>query len=149
MFTIRFIIQFFNRTVILKALFTILLFSLIPLAEIVLLFQLEEMWGNYFILAIVAITGLFGLFIVFSELTSIVEQVKKKVGEGFYPADEFEDFAGAFISAFCLIAPGFITDVAGLLILLPSLRRLFGRIITNRMPDKLKEIYEYLKLYDS
>lgn len=149
MFTIRFIIRFFTRSFVLKSLFVLLLFSLIPIGELVLLFYLNTFWEKYFILALVASTGLIGVFFIFSKAVSVLADIHFQVKEGYYPQKDFDSFAGLFISGIFLIFPGFITDVFGLLFLLPALRVPIGKIITNRIPDKLKELYEYLKLYDS
>lgn len=148
MLTIRFIIQFFDKGFVLKSLFIILLISLIPLAEIVLLFRLGSSWGMYLVLSCAAATGFLGLFIIFSEAGKTIDQVKVKVKDGYYPQREFADFAGICISGLCLLSPGFITDAVGLLFLFPALRNAAGRVVTKRIPDRLKELYEYLKLYD-
>jgi UPF0716 protein FxsA len=100
-------------------------------------------------MALVASTGLFGVFFIFSKAVSLLGQIHFNVKEGYYPQREFDSFAGIFICGIFLIFPGFITDFFGILFLLPAFRVPIGRMITKRMPDKMKELYEYLKLYDT
>ncbi len=148
MLTIRFIIRFFDKRFVLKTLFILLLISLLPLAEIVLLFYLGDYIGNYLILSVVAVTGLLGVFVIFSEAGKSIDKIMEKVREGYYPSDEFAAFAGILLCGVLLVSPGFITDCLGILFLLPTFRRPVGTIITTRMPARLKELYEYLKLYE-
>ena len=61
---------------------------------------------------------------------------------------EFVDLAGTIVGSLLLVTPGFASDAVGFLFFVPLFRHLVGRLVTNRMRDRLKELYEYLKLYD-
>jgi UPF0716 family protein affecting phage T7 exclusion len=52
------------------------------------------------------------------------------------------------LGAVFLITPGFITDFLGFLLFIPFFRNKIGNLITRRMESRLKDIYEYLKLYE-
>ena len=57
------------------------------------------------------------------------------------------EIAGLFCGSLMLLTPGFITDIIGFLLLFPSIRDNVGKFVTARVSNKLREIYEYLKLY--
>jgi UPF0716 family protein affecting phage T7 exclusion len=56
------------------------------------------------------------------------------------------DLAGLLVSALLLITPGFVTDVAGFLLLVPSLRESLGRRIAARLKTRVRDVYDRLKL---
>ena len=148
MFDLSFIMHLFQKEFILKLLLLALLYSIIPLSETFLLLHLGGLFGNYLILALAATTGLIGLFIAFSEVSSIIGSIKIKLKEGVYPGKEFISLAGVLTGALLLLTPGFITDTLGLLLFIPFFRNGVGKFITSKMENSLKEIYEYLKLYE-
>ncbi|RKX79558.1 MAG: hypothetical protein DRP87_02650 [Spirochaetes bacterium] len=142
------LIKFFDRGFILKLLLIVLLYSTLPLAEIFILLYLGEIIGDYLTLALAALTGLVGVFIAFGEAKNVLTVLKGKIKEGYYPGKEFISLAGIFTGALFLLTPGFITDISGFLLFFPFFRNLVGRIFTHKMEKRLRELYEYLKLYD-
>ena len=144
-----FIMRLFQKDFILKLLLLALLYSLIPLAEIFLILHAGGIFGNYLVIAATAAAALLGMLIAFSEIETLIKQVKRKLKSGEYPGKEFMGLAGVFAGALLMISPGFITDAIGLFLFIPVIRNGVGKIITSRMENQLKDIYEYLKLYDA
>ena len=144
-----FIMRLFQKDFILKLLLLALLYSLIPLAEIFLILQVGGIFGNYLVIAATAAAALLGMLIAFSEIETLIKQVKRKLKNGEYPGKEFMGLAGVFAGALLMISPGFITDAIGLFLFIPVIRNGVGKIITSKMENQLKDIYEYLKLYDA
>jgi len=132
----------------LKIFFLILLFSLLPLSEILILIYLSELIGRYLVLSIASATGLLGLFISFFKVRSFLAVVKDKIREGYYPGAEFISLAGTFAGSIFLLTPGFITDFLGILLFFTFFQRIAGKIIVKKMESRLKELYEYFKLYE-
>ena len=148
MLSMKILMRFVDRGFVFKTLYLILLVSAVPIGEIALLLYLESFVGTYLLLALVAATGLIGILVAFRQIRSILAAIRKRTDSGEYPEEEFVDLAGALLGSVLLVTPGFVSDVFGLLLILPFLRRLAGRLVTVRMRDRLKEVYEYLKLYD-
>lgn len=148
MVSLKLILKFFNREFIIKVLFLFLLYSLVPLAEIYILLYLGGHIGNYFTLALAASTGLFGMLIVLREFQANLKLLRRKIKYGDYPRLEFMSLAGVIIGGILLLTPGFVTDFIGFLLFMPLFRNWVGKIVTKRMESNLKEIYEYLTLYD-
>lgn len=148
MFDLGALIRLFDRGFLLRSLLTLLLISLLPIADIALLFYLSTIIGVFVTISIVLAAGLFGVFITYSEMRRTLIPIRRKVNEGYYPEAEFANLAGAIVSSILLATPGLIGDLIGLVIFAPGLRCKVGRAITRRMDGRMKEIYEYLKLYD-
>ena len=144
----RALLRFFDRSFITRLLLLALLYSLLPLAEIFLLIYLGDRIGNYFTLALAALTGLIGMLFALRGFHRNLEILKKKIRAGEYPGEEFVTLTGILLAAILLLTPGFITDVLGLLLFVPVFRSALGRLLLRLTRTDLKELYEYLKLYD-
>ena len=145
---IRVLMKLLEKDFIAKLLLLILLYSLLPLSEILLLLYLGGRVGNYMTLACAASTGLFGVLIAASQFRTVLNTLKEKIKQGTYPGKEFISIAGILAGGILLLTPGFITDLFGFFLFVPLFRNLIGRVITKRMERQLKEVYEYLKLYE-
>jgi len=141
-------LKILRQNLLIKVLFLALLYSVIPLAEILLLFLLGSYIGDLLVLACAALTGVIGVLIIVLQIQIILFTIKKNIREGIYPGREFISITGVLVGAIFLITPGFITDFVGFLLFLPLFRNKIGKFITKRMEKHLKDIYEYLKLYE-
>ena len=148
MISVKLVLKFLQKDFVLKFLFLVLLCSLVPLTEVFVLLYLGRLIGNYFILAIAASTGLLGLLIIIREFQSNLDVLKRKIREGEYPDNEFMRLAGILAGGVFLLTPGFITDVIGCFLFIPIFRHWVGKLISLQLESNLKEIYEYMSLYD-
>ena len=142
------LIRFADKGFVLKLFLLILLFSLFPIAEVLLFFHAGAKFGNYFVLACAAGTGLLGLVIAVRQSWKTIGRLREKVRNGIYPEREFQYLAGIVAASFLLLVPGFITDALGIIFFLPIFRNPVGRGITRVLGGRLKQAYEYLKIYD-
>jgi UPF0716 protein FxsA len=140
------LVRLVDRAFLLKVLYLALFYSLVPIAEIVLILYLRPHLGNYLLLAAVVSTGLLGLGIAWRQTVKALGSLREQIKSGFYPADEFAYLAGALLGSLLLLTPGFITDILGLFFFLPVIKRSVGRVVTGKIDDRLKELYEYMKL---
>ena len=144
----RLLFRFLDRDFLFKLIFILLLYSLVPLSEIFFFIYLSQLIGQYMILALAAVVGLAGVLVAARQITIVLKKLKEKIRKGEYPGQEFIDLAGILIGSVFLLTPGFITDFFGFLLLIPPVRVGLGRLIVRRMEGRLKELYEYLRLYD-
>jgi len=142
------LLRFFDKGFLLKYFYILLLYSLFPLVDIYLLLYLKPLFGAYILIAAAAVTGLFGLILAYRLSSVTLSDMSKKLREGIYPTREFNELAGIIISAIFLLTPGFVTDFLGLLMIFPFWRNLIGKMITKYVQEELKEISEYLKMYE-
>ena len=144
----RFFARFLEPAFVVRLLFSLLLVSLLPLAEIVLILFVGDLVGRYLSLAIVAAASLLGALVAARRLRVLLQAARARIRRGDYPAAELVDIAGVLAAGVLLVTPGLVTDALGLLVFVPAVRRAAGRAITRRLQRRLSEVYEYLRLYD-
>jgi UPF0716 protein FxsA len=144
----RLLFRFLDKDFLFRLIFILLLYSIVPIAEIFLFLWLGELIGNYLILAIAAVVGLLGMLFALREVRVTLERLRARIRRHEYPGSEFVDLAGILAGSILLLTPGFITDFVGFLLLIPFFRRVLGRVVTRRMDRSLHEVYEYLQLSD-
>src|ERR671923_169767 len=115
----------------------IALFILVPLAELYVILKVGDAIGVGWTILLLAADSVLGAALLRSQGRAVWRRFNRALAEGRMPHREVQDgvlviFGGAF-----LITPGFITDVVGLLMLLPPtrilIRRLAMRWIGRRM----------------
>ena len=121
---------------------------LLPLTEIFILMYMSDFFGQFFLLGLAASTGLFGVLIAVLQVNKTITTLKEKINKGEYPGKEFIILSGILVSSLLLITPGFITDLLGFFMLVPFFRNEIGKFITHKIDKTLREIYEYLRLYE-
>lgn len=146
MFSLRVMMNFFDRGFILRILMIGLLFSCVPLAEIGIFLYLAGITGRYLLLGSAACTALLGVGLVIRSFHVVSQSIREKVHDGQYPQEEFHALAGLMFAGILLVSPGFLTDIIGVLAFFPLVRNSIGKKLVSGMHDRLKEVYEYLKM---
>jgi UPF0716 protein FxsA len=135
----------FDRSNLFKVILLLLVYSLIPLGEIILFVYLGNVIGNYLILVVAAVAGLPGAIIILSQMRRLLI-TRRRLGEGRAAAAGYVDLLGLCAGALLLITPGFVTDVCGYLLFIPGVRKAAGKLIAHRLPAGFKEIGDALGL---
>tara|TARA_Y100001970_G_scaffold158014_1_gene193307 strand:- start:252 stop:629 length:378 start_codon:yes stop_codon:yes gene_type:complete len=121
--------------------FYLLFFFLIglPVLEIWILIQLGNIFGFWGTLLLVIGTAILGIFHLRMQGFELVFNLQKKLLSGQRAVPELVEGIGLLVSGFFFIIPGAITDIIGLVFLIPLTRRFFLRLIINYTIDKLRE----------
>ena len=143
---LRLILRYMDRDFLFKMIFVLLLYALVPLAEIFLFLYLGDLIGNYLILVIAAVAGLAGVPIALGQIQRSLEKLREKTRAGHPPVRELVDLGEIFAAGILLITPGFITDIMGYLLLVPGIRGTVGRALARRMKRSFRDLYESLRL---
>lgn len=143
---LRLFFQFIEKDFLFKLIFALLVYSLVPLAEIVFFIFLGNLIGNWLVLVLAALIGLPGVMVAQSQLQDALERLRRKIRDRRYPGPEFVDLLGILVSGVFLVTPGFLTDVLGYLLLVPSLRNLLSRALARKMDRGLRDFYDFLRL---
>jgi len=109
------------------------LFILIPLAELYVLIEVGSGIGGLPTIALCLLTAALGGFLIRWQGMSTLIDAQKRMAHGEIPADH--GFHGLMIAlaGILLFTPGFITDTAGFLLLIPMLRQwLINRLLPAR-----------------
>ena len=102
-----------------------LAFTLIPVIELYLLIKLGAAIGSFNTLLLVILTGAVGAYLAKLQGLEAMLRVKSRLQQGETPAEEMLDALIIFIAGIVLLTPGLLTDISGLLLLLPATRLRF------------------------
>ncbi|MTI79455.1 MAG: FxsA family protein [Firmicutes bacterium] len=115
----------------------LLLFIFIPFIELMILIKLGDYIGFWPTLTLLILMGLLGFAMVRSQGFFVVYQIKQDLANGIPPARSLMEGLYVFAGGLMLITPGLITDIIGLLLLLPPSRLAISRIITPWVINKM------------
>jgi UPF0716 protein FxsA len=106
----------------------IFLFILGPIAEIYVLLTAADAFGVLPVIAACLLTAFLGGFIIRLQGLAALNAARTDLETGRLPVDSAVDGALLIVAAPLLMTPGFITDAAGFLLLVPPLRRAIARL---------------------
>lgn len=95
---------------------------LIPLADILLLVWVAGQIGAVLTVALVVLTALIGLLLVRAEGRHTIRKLQRRAAVGEVPTDELLDGALLIAAGAFLLTPGLVTDLVGLLLVVPPTR---------------------------
>jgi len=98
------------------------LFTTVPLVELWLLFKLSEWLGFWTTIAIVLGTGIAGASLARWQGWRAIQRLQNELRQGILPTQALGDGVLILVAAVLLVTPGVITDVLGLLLLIPPVR---------------------------
>jgi UPF0716 protein FxsA len=142
----RLMLTFLDRDFLFKLILALLVYSLLPLGEIFLFVYIGTLIGNYLILILAALAGVAGAMAGLGQVRRTVSALRELLARGSYAGPQLVDLAGLMVAAILLVTPGFITDVAGYLLLIPPLRVRVGRRFAALMRRQYRGVYDRLKL---
>ncbi len=101
----------------------ILLFTFVPIIELMLLIRLGVRIGALNAILVVLVTGILGALLVRWQGLAVLSRIRSDLGLGIVPTRELFDGALVLIGGLLLLTPGLITDAIGLGLLVPITRR--------------------------
>jgi UPF0716 protein FxsA len=109
------------------------LFIVVPLAELYVILKVGDAIGAVWTILLLAADSVLGSLLLRAQGRSVWRRFNAALGDGKMPHREVIDgvlviFGGAF-----LITPGFITDVVGLVLLVPPTRAVIRRLLVSRL----------------
>jgi UPF0716 protein FxsA len=107
----------------------VLLFIVVPIAELYVIIQVGEAIGAVPTIAILLADSLIGSLLLRHQGRGAWRRFREAMAEGRVPAREVLDGALVIFGGAFLITPGFITDVVGVVLLLPPTRAVVRRML--------------------
>ncbi|MDM5211352.1 FxsA family protein [Peribacillus sp. NJ4] len=108
-----------------------------PVVEIIVLLLSGNMIGFWPTLFLIVATGLIGAYLAKRQGMETWKKAQEQIRYGMMPGNEIIDGICIFIGAALLLSPGLISDIMGLILVLPPTRNLLKpiviRFIMNRM----------------
>jgi UPF0716 protein FxsA len=113
------------------ALLLVLLFIVLPVAEIYVIIKVGEAIGVLPTIALLILDGFLGAALLRHQGRAAWRRFNEALAAGKIPAREVFDGAMVIMGGAFLLTPGFITDVIGLLLLIPPSRAIFRGLVTK------------------
>ena len=108
------------------------LFIIVPVLDLVVLVWAGERIGFWPTVALILVTALVGSWLAKREGLAAWQAVQRKLTTGGLPGPELIDGLVILVAGAFLLTPGFLTDVAGLLGLIPMSRALIRKALSAR-----------------
>lgn len=119
--------------------FTLLLaaFILVPVVEIWVIIQIGHVIGPWWTVLLLIADAVFGSWLVRHEGRRAWRALRTALEEGRIPSSELADGILLLVGGTLMLAPGFITDLFGVLLILPMTRPLGRRLLARALARRL------------
>jgi UPF0716 protein FxsA len=115
----------------------LILFIIVPIAELAVIIQVGQQIGVLWTIAILIADSILGAMLMRSQGRAAWRRFNVALQSGRPPAREVLDGVLVIFGGALLVTPGFITDIFGLLFLLPPTRAVLRRILVRRFADRM------------
>jgi UPF0716 protein FxsA len=115
----------------------VLLFILVPIAELAIIIQVGQALGIVWTIAILIADSVLGTMLMRSQGRAAWRRFNVALQSGRPPANEVLDGVLVIFGGALLLTPGFITDVFGLAFLLPPTRAVLRRLLVRRFAHRM------------
>lgn len=120
---------FLNRVTIVTYVITgrkmplLLIFIIIPLIELAVILKVNSFIGIGWTLGLIIITAFVGVRLLRQQGISTLLRANQKMQQGQMPAQEMAEGFLLALAGALLLTPGFVTDAAGFILLVPATRK--------------------------
>jgi UPF0716 protein FxsA len=115
----------------------ILLFIVVPLVELFVIIEVGQAIGVWPTIGLLLLDSILGAALLRSQGRTVWRRFNEALAAGHTPHREIFDGAMVIFGGALLLTPGFVTDVFGLLLLIPPtralIRRFLGRLVAGRV----------------
>jgi UPF0716 protein FxsA len=110
----------------------VVLFVLVPLAELYVIIQVGQAFGALNTIALLILISMVGAWLMKREGINVWRRFQRQVETGHVPGRELADGVMILSAGALLMAPGFLTDAVGILLLLPPVRAGVRSLVMRR-----------------
>jgi UPF0716 protein FxsA len=107
----------------------VILFIVVPIAELFVIIQVGQLIGVWPTLALLLADALLGSLLLRHQGRGAWRRFNEAIAARRFPGKEVADGALIIVGGTLLLTPGFITDVFGLLLLIPPTRAIVRRLL--------------------
>jgi UPF0716 protein FxsA len=109
----------------------------IPLLEIFVLVQVGQVIGPWWTILLLIVSGVLGTWLIRREGGRAWRALSEALQSGRMPAREIADGALILVGGTLMLAPGFVTDAVGMLLILPVTRPVARTVLTRVVTRRL------------
>ncbi len=111
----------------------LILFIIVPVAELVILLKVGALIGAAPTIALILLTGIAGAYLARTQGLDLLYRIQSELNQGRLPTEELIDGAMILVGGILLLTPGFLTDLFGFSLLVPATRALMKNVVRNWM----------------
>lgn len=109
-----------------------LLFLVVPIFELYVIIQVAHAIGVFDTLGLLILDSIIGGWLMKREGLGVLRRLQTKLQGGELPSTELVDGFLILFGGALMLAPGFVTDILGILLLLPPVRAVVRRVLARR-----------------
>ena len=117
----------------------VIFFLILPIIEIWALIKLGSYFGFFGTLILIIGTAVIGIFIAKQQGLGIIFSLQSKLAQGRQALPEIIEGITLLLGALFFIIPGAITDLFGIILIIPSLRRYLLKLAVNKIISELRK----------
>ncbi len=112
-------------------------FVVVPLLEIYVLIQVGQVIGAWWTILLLIADSIFGTWLIRHEGGRAWAALRTALSSGAMPAKELADGALILVGGTLMISPGFVSDLFGIVLILPFTRPVARRALTRILARRL------------
>ena len=112
-------------------------FIAVPLAELYLILKVGDVIGWWQTILLLALDSVLGSALLRTQGRAVWRRFNETMAAGRVPHKELQHGVAVIFGGAFLITPGFLTDVIGLLLLLPPTRAVILRLVTRTLTRRM------------
>lgn len=117
--------------------YLVLLFTVLPAIELVLLIEIGSNIGAGNTLFIIIFTGVLGAYLARLQGFLVLRKIRDSLNQGIMPNAELMDGLMILVGGIVLLTPGFITDAFGFLLLIPLTRTVIKKFFAKKFENMI------------
>jgi UPF0716 protein FxsA len=115
----------------------VLLFIAVPIAELAVIIQVGQAIGVWWTIGLLIADSILGSLLMRQQGRATWLRFNEAVAIGRVPAREVVDGALVIFGGALLLTPGFLTDILGLILLIPPTRAVVRKILARRLTQRM------------
>jgi UPF0716 protein FxsA len=115
----------------------LLLFIAVPIIELAVILQVGDLIGFWPTVGLLIADSILGSILMRSQSRAAWRRFNEAIAARRPPAREVVDGVLVIFGGALLLTPGFVTDIVGILFLLPPTRAVFRRLLVRRFASRL------------
>src|SRR5215210_5950543 len=115
----------------------VLAFIVLPIAELYLIYKVGDSIGIVPTLALLVADSVLGSVLLRTQGRTVWRRFQRTMQAGRMPHREVQDGVLVIFGGALLITPGFLTDILGLVLLIPPTRAVVRRVLVRRFADRM------------
>ena len=117
----------------------VIFFLILPIIEIWALIKLGSYFGFLGTLTLIIGTAVIGIYIARQQGLGIIFSLQSKLAQGRQALPEIIEGIALLLGALFFIIPGAVTDLFGIILIIPNLRRYLLKLAVNKIIDELRK----------